>query len=137
MTTRKTALKKQIQSKKKPKKLYKNAFWLPVETAVYVPSTSKTQKKIEKKILMKRVANVRKDLSNRYGGYTSYKAVGGYVMKKDGKLVKEKVVKVTAFATKKDFNKNKSAVEKKIKSWGKKWGQESVGYEHEGDLYYI
>jgi len=79
---------------KKP--LYKKAYHIPIETAVYVPSTNKKQKAISKKQLNKRVNTVRKDLSRRYGGYTSVQGIGGYVMN-NGRLVKEKVVKVTSF----------------------------------------
>jgi len=124
--------------RKKPvtRKLYKNAFHLPVETAVYVPSTTKGNKKVSKTILNKRVRNVRIYLSDKYGGYTSSKGVGGYVMK-DGRLVKEGVVRVSSFATEKDFKKNVPVVRQKLKTWGKKWKQEAVGYEHEGDMYYI
>jgi len=118
-------------------------FHLPVEQAVIVPSTSgvKTQRKISKSEMSERVRNVRRYLSDRFGGYTSVKAVGGWVQRKDkkdhGRLIKEKAVKVTAFAEKKDFNKHRPKVIKKIGSWGKKWKQESVSYEHEGDLYII
>ncbi len=116
----------------------KRTFHLPIEQAIIVPSTSgiKTQRKISKAKLNKRVNNVRRFLSNRFGGYTSVKTIGGFVLK-DGKLVKERAVKVTAFATRKDFKKNRGEVIKQIGSWGRKWQQESVGFEHEGDLFII
>jgi len=125
-----------LNIKMKTKKIYQGAFHLPIETAVYVPSTNKSQNKISKQGLNKRVNIVRKDLSQRYGGYTSVKGVGGYIMK-NGKLVKEDMVKVTAFTTRKSFNQNKTPIKKKIVKWKNQWGQESIGYEHEGDLYYI
>ena len=65
-----------------------------------------------------------------------WKATGGFVLK-DGKLVKEKVVRVTSFATKKSFDKNRSKVIKQVGAWGNKWKQEAVSYEHEGDLFII
>ena len=58
-------------------------------------------------------------------------------MVRDGKLVKEKVVKVTSFATKKDFKKHGSEVITQVGRWGRKWKQESVSYENEGDLFII
>ena len=117
-------------------KLFKGSFHLPIETAVYIPSTNKSQKIIAPKIMSKRVTSVRKALSNKFGGYTSASVTGGYVMK-SGKLVKEPVVKVTAFSTINSFKKNKGSMRKQLGGWKKKWGQESLGYEYEGDLYYV
>ena len=84
----------------------KRTFHLPVEQAVIVPSTSgvKDQKRITQVQLNKRVNSVRKFLSKRFGGFTDVKAVGGFVLR-DGKIVKERVKKVTSFATKGDFKK--------------------------------
>ena len=115
----------------------KGTFHLGVEQAILVPSTTKADKKIPEAQYKKRVAEVRKYLSQKFGGYTSVKAVGGYYSEPKKKVIQEKVMKVTGFATKKDFNKNKPALIKQLKVWGKKWGQESMGYEHEGDLYYF
>ena len=116
----------------------KRTFHLPVEQAVIVPSTSgvNSQSNISKSQLDTRVNNVRRFLSDKFGGYTSVKATGGFVLK-DGKLVKEKVVRVTSFATKKSFDKNRSKVIKQVGAWGNKWKQEAVSYEHEGDLFII
>jgi transcriptional regulator NrdR family protein len=116
--------------------IYKKAFHLPIETVVYIPSTNKEQQPVSREDLNKRVAEVRKFLSRINGGYTSTNATGGYVMK-GGELVKEDVVKVTSFATVDAFNKNKNKVHRKLRLWGKRWGQESMGYEYEGDMYYV
>jgi len=115
----------------------KRMFHLPIEQVVYVPSTTRTNKNVSNEILKRRVREVRKFLSKKFGGYTSVQGIGGYYSNDKKKVVKERVVKVTSFAEKSDFNKNKKAVLKKLSSWGKQWGQESVGYEHEGDMYYI
>ena len=116
----------------------KRTFHLPIEQAVIVPSTSgiKDQKRISRSQLSKRVNNVRKFMSRRFGGFTEVKATGGFILR-DGKIVKERVKKVTSFATIKDFKKHKSSVIRQIGKWGKKWKQESVSYEHEGDLFII
>ena len=116
----------------------KRTFHLPVEQSVIVPSTSgvKTQRRISKAEMASRVNNVRKNMSQKFGGFTSVKATGGFVLK-DGKLVKEKAVKVTAFATKESFNKNRAGMINQVGTWGRKWKQESVSYEHEGDLFII
>ena len=116
----------------------KRTFHLPIKQAVIVPSTSgvKAQKRISQKQLIKRVNNVRRFMSKRFGGFTDVKATGGFVLR-NGKIVKERVIKVTAFATKKDFKKHKQEVIRQVGSWGKKWKQQSVSYEHEGDLFII
>ncbi|KKM75920.1 hypothetical protein LCGC14_1385370 [marine sediment metagenome] len=116
----------------------KRIFHLPVEQAVIVPSTSgvKTQKRISKKQMTKRVNNVRRFLSKKFGGFTDVKATGGFVLR-NNRLVKERVVKVTSFSTKKAFRKNRGDVVKQVGRWGNKWKQESVSYENEGDLFIV
>jgi len=116
----------------------KRTFYLPVENVVYVPSTFgvKEQKNISKKEMENRVNEVRSFLSTKFGGYTSVKATGGFILK-NGKIVKEDVVKVSSFSTKKDFNKNEPELINQIGKWGNKWKQESVSYENEGDLFII
>jgi len=120
------------------KKRKGRTFYLPVEQAIVVPSTSgvKLQKRISRPTLSRRVNTVRRFLSDKFGGYTSVKATGGFILK-NGRLIKEKVVKVTSFGTKKDFRKNKEKLFNQIDKWGRGWKQESIGYEHEGDLYLI
>ena len=108
----------------------------PIEQVVYVPSTNKQQKPISEQERTKRIAEVKRFLSNKFGGYTAEKVVGGYTTH-GGKLVQEGIVKVTSFSTKKAYQKNKQALHSQLKNWGKKWGQESMGYEKEGDLFYI
>jgi len=116
----------------------KRTFHLPIEQAVIVPSTSgvKSQRKVSSKVLSRRVNNVRRFLAGRFGGFTDVKKTGGFILR-GGKLQKERVVRVTSFASRKAFKKNRPAVIRQIGIWGKKWKQESVGYEHEGDLFII
>ena len=116
----------------------KRTFHLPIEQAIIVPSTSgiKTQKRISQAKLNMRVNNVRRFMSKRFGGFTDVKSTGGFILR-NGKIVKERVVKVTAFATKKDFKKHKGEWIRQVGSWGRKWKQQSVSYEHEGDLFII
>jgi hypothetical protein len=108
----------------------------PIETAVIVPSTDKNQKIQDYKTQTKRVLQVRSFLAKRFGGYTSIRATGGFVSKKKG-LVKEPAYKVVSFSKVKDYNKHKPALVKQVKKWGKQWGQESMGVEWEGDLFYL
>ena len=117
----------------------KRIFHLPIKQTVIVPSTSGiiSQKTISKTQMNIRVNDVRRFLSKNFGGYTSVKATGGFILLKNGKLVKEKVVKVTSFSTKGNFKQFRPIVIKQIGIWGNKWKQESIGYEYEGDLFII
>jgi hypothetical protein len=126
------------QKKPRVKKTFKIDAHLPIENTIYVPSTSgvKEQKKIDDIAMQKRVNEVRKYMSKKFGGYTSTKATGGFVLR-DGKLVKEPVVKVTAFSSKQDFINQQKNLFNQVGRWKKKWKQESVSYEQEGDLFLI
>lgn len=109
---------------------------LPMEVAVYVPSTSNVDKEISATEMKSRVKEVETYLAETFGGFTSSEKVGGYMSGNSG-IVTEKVVPVTAFATTESFSKNKSKLVNKMAVWAKKWGQEAMGLEFEGDLYYV
>jgi len=111
-------------------------FHLPYEIAVYVPSTKDVDKNITATELTARVKEVEKYLAETFGGFTSSEKVGGYLSSKSS-IVTEKVVPVTAFSSLNDFKANKSKLINKISVWAKKWGQEAIGFEFEGDLYYV
>ena len=111
-------------------------FHLPIEMAVYVPSTSNVSTKIHKNDLSARVTMVKRTLASMFGGYTSADAVGGYVTN-EGALVNEDVVRVVAYSTPEAFKENKLKLMKMIAKWAKEWGQEAIGFEYEGDLFYI
>lgn len=111
-------------------------YHLPIETAIYVPSTTKGQKKITKLEFQKRINRVKNYLFKLYGGFSAVKIEGAYEISKDN-WIKEDVVKVTAFSTKDDFEDNKAHIIKFLKQIGSEWHQHSMGYEFEGDLHYI
>jgi len=103
---------------------------------IYVPSTSNVGKPISKSELDKRVNEVEKFVANKFGGYTETETDGGY-KSNSGKIIEEDIVKVSVFAKAMDWLKNESSVISKVRSWAKKWGQEAIGFEYEGDLYYV
>jgi archaellum component FlaF (FlaF/FlaG flagellin family) len=109
---------------------------LPVEMAVYVPSTKDANKTIPKKEFEERINIVREYLASLFGGFSSSDIIGGYVFNSN-ELITENISKVIAFATKDSFNKNKSKLIKQIAKWAKEWSQEAIGFELEGDLFYI
>ena len=111
-------------------------FHLPYEIAVYVPSTKDVDKTITATELRARVKEVEKYLAETFGGFTSSEKVGGYLSSKSA-IITEKVVPVTAFSSLNDFTANKSKLINKMSVWAKKWGQEAIGFEFEGDLYYV
>lgn len=109
---------------------------LPIEMSVYVPSTKDASVPISKSELDSRVKQVKEYLANLFGGYSSSEVVGGYASN-EGALIQEDVVKVISFATKKAYQENKQKLIDKIAEWSTKWSQEAIGFELEGDLYYI
>lgn len=111
-------------------------FHLPIEVSVYVPSTQDVDKVVSKSEMKLRVDEVKKYLAALFGGFSSSSVEGGFLAS-DGKVVKENVERVVSFAPKADFEKNKEALVQKASEWAAKWGQEAIGLEHEGDLYYV
>jgi len=93
-------------------------------------------KHISKEKMGKRVNEVRKFLSQRFGGYTSVKGGGGWWSNDAKKLIKEDVAKVTGFANESEYKKNKNELKNEIFNLGKKWGQESMAFERKGKLYF-
>lgn len=61
-------------------KMPKSTFHLPVESAVIVPSTKAKSKSISASEFANRTKEVRKKLSSLFGGYTSVKAIGGFLL---------------------------------------------------------
>lgn len=108
---------------------------LPIEQAVYVPSTF-NNKQVSKEVLQKRINKVKSYLADKFGGFSSVKVEGGYRMD-NGKLVSEPVVRVVAFSSSENFQKNRENFFRQMERWGKQWGQESIGYEFEGDMFFI
>ena len=131
-----TLLENGGEIEEKIKKRLSENFELPVEMAVYVPSTQEANQLINKREYQARIDDVRSFLSNIFGGYSSEEIDGGYVSTEKG-LIQEDVTKVVAFATKENLEEKIGNVIEQIKRWCKAWGQESVGFEFEGDLFYI
>jgi hypothetical protein len=111
-------------------------FELPVEMAIYVPSTEKANQVISKRDYLKRIDDVRVFLANTFGGYSSDSIDGGYVSDEKG-LIQEDVTKVTAFSTKENLENKIQSLIAQIRTWCNEWGQESIGFEFEGDMFYV
>lgn len=116
----------------------KGVIHVPQKATVYVPGTNKQQKKLTPSGRSRRINQVRKYLSNKYGGFTSVRATGGWVPDKGkdkGKVVQEPVSQVTSFSKAKKFKKGD--MYNQLVKWGQKWGQEEMGFEYEGDFYRV
>jgi len=114
----------------------KNVLRLPIKTSIIVPSTKDKNRRISDRAFNKRVINTKRFLSNTQGGYTSVKAQGGYTDNK-GRLIKERVAVIESYSTKAAYKRNKHRIERHLRHKAKEWGQESVGYEYEDDLYVV
>jgi len=127
------------KGKKKYKRHYfrtpEGATRLHVQQKVTVPSTE-YDKPIPQWKFQKRVDEVQKWLSKTYGGETTMTGDGGYVSK-DGQLIEEPVMVVTAFSDTQKFNENKDVLIDQLKRWKNKWKQESIAYQYEDDLFFI
>ena len=102
--------------------------------SIYVPTTQDIDKKASKQEVNKRVKDTRDFLSRLFGGSSSVKVVGTYISQdRGGKLVKERVMKVSAFANTDEYKKFDTKVRDFIQRKKKEWTQESIGFEFESD----
>jgi hypothetical protein len=112
------------------------SFELPLQMAVYVPSTKDKNVGVTKKEMDERVLEVKSFLAELFGGFNSVKVEGGFESSDKG-LIEEDAVRVVAFASQEGFEPKFEKLVSKIKSWCKEWSQESIGLEFENDLFYI
>lgn len=97
-------------------------------SAIYVPSTKDVNKKITQREHEKRIDDVRRFMTTKFGGTTTVKGVGSYTSKK-GHVVKENVAIVENYSEYKDWKKKDQDVKGFVQEKAKEWGQESVSVE--------
>ncbi len=114
--------------------LEKKSTKLQYQVAIFVPST-KMDKKVSNETYNKRVDETRVFLDKQGGGDTTSKASGGYLMSKNGKLVKEDVTIVETSMTKEQYEKSKPEIENYVVTKRKDWKQDSIGYKFEDDMH--
>jgi hypothetical protein len=112
------------------------SFELPLQMAVYVPSTKDKNVNVTKKEMDERVLEVKSFLANLFGGFNSVKVEGGFESSDKG-LIEEDAVRVVAFSTEDGFENKFEKLVYQVKMWCKEWSQESIGLEFENDLFYI
>jgi hypothetical protein len=112
---------------------------LPIKQAIYVPSTQDISDQVSDEVLLNRVGQVSDFLSKLFGGYSAYDLKGGFIAHASSKehFIKERFVRVVSFARREAFMENQQKLLQQISRWASEWGQESMGYEYEEDLYYI
>lgn len=120
----------------KLKKKLSESFELPMEMAVYVPSTDKANIIISKRDYASRIEEVETFLSDLFGGYSAVSVDGGYISNDKG-LIQEDVTRVATFGSTENFESKFTKLINKVVDWCNKWGQESMGFEFEGDMFYI
>jgi hypothetical protein len=125
-----------LEDKIKKMLVDKDSFDLPLEMAVYVPSTEKANQIITKREFARRIEDVQTYLSQLFGGFSSVDVEGGYESNEKG-LIQEDVTKVVAFANRDGFEDKFIRLMNKITDWCRVWSQESIGFEFEGDLFYV
>lgn len=111
-------------------------FHLPIETATYIPITGENQNEISDSEFRERILSAEKYLAGIFGGFSTVEMSGGYTLV-NGKLVEEKVAKIIVFTTDESLTKHQDELKKWLLKKGKQWNQESMGFEVEGDLYYV
>lgn len=120
----------------KIKERLSKSFELPLQMAIYVPSTKDKNVVISKDELAYRVKVVEKYLATLFGGFNSAKVDGGFQSSDKG-VINEDAVRVVAFANPEGFEPKFEKLVNKVKEWCRLWSQESIGLEFENDLFYI
>jgi hypothetical protein len=119
------------------KRREKSIFHLPIEQEIFVPSTTLGQKILKPNVFQRRINVVEKYLGKSFGGFTAVKGLGGYYSGDEKRVIREPVAIVTSFAQTKSFPQKQKRLMQQIRRWRRAWHQESMGYEFEGDLYYL
>lgn len=109
---------------------------LPIQFSIIVPST-KMNKKISASSFSKRVDSEKRFFSKNFGGDTSVRATGSFILKKGRKdiLVKERSAIVESSTTPKVFNSKRKILIRHIISRKKEWKQDSIFFKLEGEAF--
>ena len=116
-------------------KLPKGITHLPLECVVYVPSThgSRTIDAAEFAARRDEAADL---LVSLFGGCRESLATGRY-RADDGTIVSEDVAVLTGFGDADDYERKRQEFLRWLIDKRDAWGQEALGFEFEGDLWYL
>lgn len=113
-------------------------YALPIEMGIFVPSTKDASVKISDSEFGSRVKQVEDYVAERFGGFSSIEDIeGGYYSSDLNEVIREEVKQVKFFANVGDFQANIKELLNQITLWCLAWGQEAIGFEVEGDLFYV
>ena len=116
-------------------KLPKGITHLPLECVVYVPSTegARTIDAAEFDARRDEAADL---LVSLFGGCRESLATGRY-RAEDGTIVSEEVAVLTGFGDADDYERKRQEFLRWLIEKRDAWGQEALGFEFEGDLWYL
>jgi hypothetical protein len=112
------------------------AFHLPIECVVYVPSTTAESSPIGEAEFLARVEETAGVLVDLFGGCRESTARGRY-RDWDGNLIVEEIAVVTGYGKAEDYAGTRQQFMEWLIDAKARWGQESIGFEFEGDLWYL
>lgn len=116
-------------------RLPKRITHLPLECVVYIPSTQ-GERTIEPEEFGRRRDEAADVLSSLFGGCRETLATGRY-RAKDGTMVAEEVAVLTGFGDAEDYERKRRQFLAWLIEKRDEWGQEALGFEFEGDLWYL
>ena len=108
---------------------------LPLECVVYVPSTM-YDRTIDPDEFARRRDQTAELLVGLFGGCRETTAVGRY-RADDGTIIAEEVAVLTGFGEAGDFERKRHDFLAWLVDKREEWGQEALGFEFEGDLWYL
>jgi hypothetical protein len=116
-------------------RLPKGITHLPLECVVYVPST-RGDRVIDAAEFATRRDDTADLLVSLFGGCRESMATGRY-RGKDGKIVSEDVAILTGFGDADDYERKRQQFLAWLIDKRDEWQQEALGFEFEGDLWYL
>ncbi len=108
---------------------------LPLECVVYVPSTH-GDRVIDADEFRARRNETATLLVSLFGGCRESMATGRY-RSVDGEIIAEEVAVLTGFGDADDFGEKRRQFLEWLIDKRTEWGQEALGFEFEGDLWYL
>ncbi|MBI5300967.1 MAG: hypothetical protein HY868_02430 [Chloroflexi bacterium] len=108
---------------------------LPIECVVYVPSTL-FDKRIPKRVFQKRIRKTADELVRLFGGCRET-MVRGHYMDRRGEIIEEDIAVLTGYGKGDHYLDKREQFLAWLLAKKKEWQQESIGFEFEGDLWYI
>lgn len=106
-----------------------------VNFKVIVPSTRNRSIPISNLALQKRILKVNRFLTSLFGGSTEQSAIGNYTY--NGEVIHENVVVISVFTTEDNYNMYDEKLRDFIRENKYIWGQDSMGFEYQGELFFI